>query len=73
MRIKYEKMTTISIDLPDTLAASLRAAEAETGSDLQELALAALRDFIDGHRYSLMETHQREDIAEALREAGVEL
>jgi hypothetical protein len=58
-------MTTISLDLPDPLAEALRAAEAETGTDGRELAVAALREFLGEHRFSLADAHQRDDIAES--------
>jgi len=57
-------MTTISMELP--------AAEAETGADGRELAVAALREFLAERRLTLTDIHQREDIAEALREVGLD-
>ena len=71
-RASVRSMTTISLELPDPLAEALKAAEAETGSNARELAVAALREFLGEHRFALAESHQREDIAAALREAGVE-
>ncbi len=65
-------MTTISLDLPDALAESLRAAAVETGTDGRELAVAALREFLGEHRFALADAHQREDMTEALREADLE-
>lgn len=65
-------MTVISLELPDPLAESLKAAEAETGADARELTLAALREFLGEHRFALADAHQREDIAAALWEAGLE-
>ena len=56
-------MTTISLELPDPLAKALKEAEAETGSNAGELALAALRDFLARKRYQLIESQQLEDIA----------
>ena len=65
-------MTTISLELPDSLAQALRSAEEETGADGRDLALAALREFLGEHRFTLADSQQREDIAEALRKAGLE-
>ena len=65
-------MTTISMELPDALAEALKAAEAETGADGRELAVAALREFLAERRFILTDKHQREDIAEALREVGLD-
>jgi len=65
-------MTTISMELPDALAEALKAAEAETGADGRELAVAALREFLAERRFTLTDKHQREDIAEALREVGLD-
>lgn len=65
-------MTTISLELPDSLVEALKVAETETGSDARELTLAALREFLGEHRFALADVHQRADIAEALREAGLE-
>jgi predicted transcriptional regulator len=65
-------MKTFAMELPDSLAAALDLAAAETGSDAQELARAALREFIEHGRFALQERHQLEDIAAALREAGLE-
>ncbi|MGF1655512.1 MAG: hypothetical protein ACFCU3_00890 [Verrucomicrobiales bacterium] len=56
-------MTTISLHLPDPLAEALKSAEAETGSDAQELVVAALREFLAHKRYQLIESQQMEDIA----------
>lgn len=56
-------MVTISLELPEPLAEALKVAEAETGSDIQELAVAALRDFLARKRYQLIEAQQMEDIA----------
>lgn len=55
-------MTTICLELPDPLANALKEAEAETGSNARELALAALRDFLARKRYQLIESQQLEDI-----------
>ena len=43
-------MATISLELPDALAEALKAAEAETGADGRELAVAALREFLAERR-----------------------
>ncbi|MDP4849785.1 MAG: hypothetical protein NWQ95_05500, partial [Verrucomicrobiales bacterium] len=43
-------MATISLELPDALAKALKAAEAETGADGRELAVAALREFLAERR-----------------------
>jgi len=55
-------MTTISLELPDPLAEALKSAEAETGSDAEDLAVAALREFLGRKRYQLIESQQLEDI-----------
>jgi len=65
-------MTTISMELPDALADALKAAEAETGADGRDLAMAALREFLGERRFILTDKQQREDIAEALREVGLD-
>jgi predicted transcriptional regulator len=65
-------MKTFAVELPDALAAALDQAAAESGSDAQELARAALREFLERGRFALQERHQLEDIASALREAGLE-
>ena len=65
-------MKTIALELPDALAAALDSAAVESGHDAQELARAALRKFIARGRFALQERHQLEDIASALREAGIE-
>lgn len=67
-----EAMKTFALELPDALAAALDLAVAESGCDAQELALAALREFIEHGRFALQERHQMEDITFALREAGLE-
>ena len=65
-------MTTISMELPDALADALKAAEAETGADGRDLAMAALRVFLGERRFILTDKQQRADIAEALREVGLD-
>jgi len=65
-------MTTISMELPDALADALKAAEAETGADGRDLAMAALREFLGERRFILTDKQQRADIAEALREVGLD-
>ena len=65
-------MKTLAVELPDALAAALEHAAAESGCDAQELARAALREFIEQGRFALQERHQLQDIASALREAGLE-
>jgi len=65
-------MKTIALELPDALAAALELAAVESGCDAQELARAALREFIEQGRFALQERHQLQDIASALREAGLE-
>ncbi len=56
-------MKKISLELPDPLALALEGAVSETGSDAQELTLAALREFLTRKRYQLIEEQQLEDIA----------
>jgi predicted transcriptional regulator len=68
----FDVMKTLAVELPDGLAAALDIAAVESGCDAQELARAALREFIEHGRFALQERHQLEDITAALREAGLE-
>ena len=64
-------MKTIALELPDPLADALERAVKESGCAAQELAREALRDFLLHGRFALQEQHQLEDVATALREAGL--
>ncbi len=64
-------MKTIALELPDPLADALERAVKESGCAAQELAREALRDFLVHGRFALQEQHQFEDVATALREAGL--
>jgi len=68
-------MKTIALDLPDPLADpladALERAVKESGCAAQELAREALRNFLLHGQFALQEQHQLEDVATALREAGL--
>lgn len=64
-------MKTIALELTDPLAEALERAVKESGCAAQELAREALRDFLLHGRFALQEQHQLEDVASALREAGL--
>jgi len=68
----FAAMKTLAVELPDALADALDMAAVESGCDAQELARAALREFIQHGRFALQERHQLDDITAALREAGLE-
>ncbi len=62
-------MKTLQVELPDQLAREVESA-VETGrfENTTEVVRAALRDFLAGRRFELMEQHQMQDIAWALQE-----
>lgn len=61
-------MKTLSIDLPEALAAALEKAVVDNGFiDSQELAREAIRRYIDSHSAELHERFIREDIAWGLK------
>ena len=64
-------MKTIALELPDPLADALERAVKESGCAAQELAREALRNFLLHGHFALQEQHQLEDVATALREAGL--
>ena len=64
-------MKTIALELPDPLADALERAVKESGCAAQELAREALRNFLLHGQFALQEQHQLEDVATALREAGL--
>jgi len=64
-------MKVIALELPDPLADALERAAEESGCEAQELAREALRNFLEHGRLALQEQHQLEDVATALREAGL--
>jgi Arc/MetJ-type ribon-helix-helix transcriptional regulator len=62
-------MKTMHVDLPDQLAREVEA-QVRNGrfQDSGEVVRAALREFLAGQRFELLEQHQLQDIAWALRE-----
>jgi Arc/MetJ-type ribon-helix-helix transcriptional regulator len=62
-------MKTIEVELPDQLARELETAVASGRFENSgDVVRAALRDFLTGRRFELLEQHQLQDIAWALRE-----
>lgn len=65
-------MKTLSIDLPDKLAAEIDAyVKAGLFKSGPDAVLAAMSDFVRRNRMDLMERFAREDIEWAKREAGL--
>ena len=62
-------MKTLQIELPDQLAGEVeKAVQGGWFKSADELVLHALRDFVAGRRFALMEQQQLDDVAWALRE-----
>ena len=63
-------MKTLSLELPDPLAAELDGAVNDGGfRDAGEVARAALRDYLGRRRFALQERQQLDDIAAAVAES----
>ncbi len=62
-------MKTMHVELPDQLAKEVDA-QVQSGRfhDPGEVVRAALRDFLTSRRFELLEQHQLQDVAWALRE-----
>jgi len=62
-------MKTLQVELPDQMARDVEATvQAGVFEDAAEVVRVALREFITRRRFELMEQHQLQDIAWALRE-----
>ena len=63
-------MKPVQLELPDTLAAEVEAlVQSGWFRSQDELVRLALAEFIQRHRFELLERFQREDIAWALRQS----
>lgn len=64
-------MKTLHIELPEKLAKEVDA-QVQSGRfhDPGEVVRAALRDFLASRRFELLEQHQLQDVAWALREGS---
>ncbi len=62
-------MKTLQVELPDQMAREVEnAVQAGVFENTTEVVRAALREFITSRRFELVERHQLQDIAWALRE-----